>query len=640
MDGLARLSPYTATQKRINGLMIGLFVVASLVIALSGVLPERAQHAEAVARAEDDLGDLARQVTSLAEHRLEQADNMLVGLRQLIEDRATSAQALPVIETLLQGALAQSDLHAVAVIDADGNWRAGFGAHPASFADMAHFRAQSTARDRALVLGNAEIDTATGKWIVPISRRLEDADGNFGGIVAAFFEPNRLLDRARITLGDGRAAALFAYDGGLLLARTPESGTDWNAAFILPTGDAARASAGAMMLRHTSSVDGIARVGTLVQGQRFPVSALVAQVDGAVSAGWWRDALLRMSGQILLAGLFFAGCLAGLARLREQQRVDNDRLARESEYRVLVEGAGDAVLRLRLDGRISFASAISNAVLGHAPDALMGNRLTDLVATENEPAVVAAIQGAASGANTRVSFFLAASNDCVPRRIIATMRLITGSANWSIIAVLRDETEGYRTERALASMAATDALTGLANRRTFMDRLNREWRRASREGQPLSLLFVDADNFKPFNDKYGHVAGDGCLKEIGAVIGGSSRRPGDVVARYGGEEFVLLLPRTDTAGAKHVAEQLRQAISALAIPHAGNPAGVVTASIGVATEIPGRDDSAPEILLANADGALYQAKADGRNAVRVFTPDETTGATGHLSLLTAAAKSA
>jgi diguanylate cyclase (GGDEF)-like protein len=183
---------------------------------------------------------------------------------------------------------------------------------------------------------------------------------------------------------------------------------------------------------------------------------------------------------------------------------------------------------------------------------------------------------------------------------------------------VRDDTEGYLAHKQLESLAATDPLTGLANRRRFSDALDKEWQRAARDGRPLSLLFVDADRFKAFNDTYGHQAGDRCLKAIADTLSGALRRPADLAARYGGEEFVLLLPSTDSAGARHLAEAIRVGVEALAMPRGRTPGdGVLTVSIGVATERPGAQMRKPEGLVAQADHALYAAKAAGRNRVWV-----------------------
>lgn len=171
------------------------------------------------------------------------------------------------------------------------------------------------------------------------------------------------------------------------------------------------------------------------------------------------------------------------------------------------------------------------------------------------------------------------------------------------------------TERQLRELAYVDGLTGVANRRHFDEQLQIEWRRCERSGQPLSLLMIDIDHFKHYNDQYGHQQGDGCLQAVAGALRTVLGRAHDLVARYGGEEFVCLLPEVDAAGALSVAESLRTAVQALQLPHASSPvAGVVTVSIGAASGVP-REDGKPADLLARADASLYRAKSEGRNRV-------------------------
>jgi diguanylate cyclase (GGDEF)-like protein len=168
---------------------------------------------------------------------------------------------------------------------------------------------------------------------------------------------------------------------------------------------------------------------------------------------------------------------------------------------------------------------------------------------------------------------------------------------------------------ALRMLASLDGLTGVPNRRIFDERLDAEWRACRRSGSPLSLLMVDVDHFKLYNDHYGHLDGDQCLKAVASALASSVERGRDMLARFGGEEFVCLLPDTDLEGAKHIAEKLRQAVEGLAIPHVeSKTAATVTVSLGVATTAQ-CDALEPPDLLKVADEQLYLAKQSGRNRV-------------------------
>ncbi|EOA03593.1 MULTISPECIES: sensor domain-containing diguanylate cyclase [Herbaspirillum] len=171
-----------------------------------------------------------------------------------------------------------------------------------------------------------------------------------------------------------------------------------------------------------------------------------------------------------------------------------------------------------------------------------------------------------------------------------------------------------RANRKLEALSATDGLTGVANRRRFDEVLVNELRRSVRSGHPLALLMLDVDYFKKYNDRYGHVAGDECLRIVARVLQKSSRRATDLVARYGGEEFSVIIAESDTAHALQQAENICQAIFELKLPHADSPSGYITASIGVAA-LQADDSTTAEQVVRIADQALYHAKYQGRNRV-------------------------
>lgn len=187
-----------------------------------------------------------------------------------------------------------------------------------------------------------------------------------------------------------------------------------------------------------------------------------------------------------------------------------------------------------------------------------------------------------------------------------------------VVETLRDITVQHEAQQSLKALASLDGLTGLANRRTFDQTLERECRRARRTGQPLSLLMIDIDHFKLLNDHLGHQAGDDCLKRIASILGGELLRPGDFAARYGGEEFVVILPITPIDGAEVVAARLIAAVDGLAIPNPKSPFGSVTLSVGLAS-INENKDICPDDLVRIADQALYRAKNEGRNRIASAT---------------------
>ncbi|MDA3902990.1 MAG: sensor domain-containing diguanylate cyclase [Desulfuromusa sp.] len=203
---------------------------------------------------------------------------------------------------------------------------------------------------------------------------------------------------------------------------------------------------------------------------------------------------------------------------------------------------------------------------------------------------------------------------------VAPLTTIVGSAG--IVSQFKNITDRKLAEQKLAElndtlkqMALIDGLTQIANRRRFDEILAQEWKRLSRDNNPLSLLIADIDFFKKYNDHYGHQAGDDCLRQVGQALASTVLRPADLVARYGGEEFAVILPETNMDGALQVGARVLELIAALAVEHLHSDISeVVTISVGAATLVPSQDQS-PAALIALADKALYESKHHGRNRV-------------------------
>lgn len=221
-------------------------------------------------------------------------------------------------------------------------------------------------------------------------------------------------------------------------------------------------------------------------------------------------------------------------------------------------------------------------------------------------------RGIAAGGDDYV--FKPVSEVVLTAKIRAMQRIIQMRTSLVVLARRLDT-----ANRELRRLSSVDGLTGIANRRHFDESLEREWRRTNRTGSDLGLLLCDVDLFKRFNDRFGHQAGDDCLRLVARGLADTLDRGGDLAARYGGEEFAVILPDTSLGGAIFVAERLRQAVAALRIAHPDSPHGVVTLSIGAAS-IPASRDTPCQHLLRQADEALYRAKHAGRNRVQHQAP--------------------
>ena len=294
----------------------------------------------------------------------------------------------------------------------------------------------------------------------------------------------------------------------------------------------------------------------------------------------------------------------------------------DTDFQFLAENSVDIICRARLDYSLEYVSPSCLHILGWTQEEMMQAPPLGMMLPEDAPAIEEAIaRAAALGVNYGTLRLRMRKKDGSAVWMEVTSRQVlhpvTGEVK-EFVTVLRDISERKQFEEALAAQAHTDVLTGLANRRSFDETLEREWKRTLREGSQLSLLLIDIDNFKSLNDRYGHQVGDDYLRAISAALG-SAARAFDTVARYGGEEIAVILPAADNQAAVMAAERFRDAIEALRLTHEENPegGGRVTVSIGAATALAreGGTIRMPESLLLAADHALYKAKQGGRNRV-------------------------
>ena len=304
------------------------------------------------------------------------------------------------------------------------------------------------------------------------------------------------------------------------------------------------------------------------------------------------------------------------------------------DFKVLVDNSVDVICCSGLDRVARYISPSCFKLFGWTPEELIGKGPEVYILAEDLRVLDdAGVRIVAAEDQIDVSTFRIQRKDGSIAWVEATVRLVhdsvTGDPKEHVI-IMRDITERKGLEEKLSALAHTDGLTGLLNRRSFDQALAREWKRAVRHGSQISLLFLDLDHFKRFNDRYGHQAGDDCLRAVAEAVSDAVRAT-DRVARYGGEEISVILPSTSAAGAVEVAEKVRSVVEALRLSHEGNPEGAdwVTVSVGVATAVARRGETVegmPESLLEAADSAMYRAKNEGRN--RVVTAAAIVPATG------------
>jgi two-component system cell cycle response regulator len=310
------------------------------------------------------------------------------------------------------------------------------------------------------------------------------------------------------------------------------------------------------------------------------------------------------------------------ARVRTQLQIRSRSETQEEQaerLRTIVNNMAEGLLIIEADGRIQFTNPACDKYLGYQENELAGRAIADLL----NPLVAqeyldyferyAATPETAHSHGTREVIIRHRNGSSVCMDLTLTPMYLRQPL---FIGLLHDITHHKQSEDALQRAAMVDPLTKIANRRHFDAFLEKEWQRAMRSGLPLSLVVLDVDHFKLYNDTLGHPAGDACLQQVAQAIAAHAMRPTDLAARYGGEEFVLLFAETEADAAHRLAESIRADIEALQIPHPRSTTSAwLTVSIGVATILPRQLDNT-ELLFVAADRAMYVAKEGGRNQVQ------------------------
>jgi diguanylate cyclase (GGDEF)-like protein/PAS domain S-box-containing protein len=371
---------------------------------------------------------------------------------------------------------------------------------------------------------------------------------------------------------------------------------------------------------YRSPIDQTDRAGGFFQSGRTGIVVLASAAEREVFEAWVDAARARW----IYAAVLLAVTLLAAIHWRRQtwlrRRSDALLAAREAEFRLLAESSSDVISRFDENGVREYVSPSSTEILGLTPEQLVGRSVYGGMDDETAAQVRQAAERIRAGSTQEkfVTRHVKPSGEEVwLETALSKLPETRDQPATRVVAITRDVSRHKRMQDELDTLAHTDELTRLANRRFFNQRFEDLMQRARRMPSPLTLLMIDADRFKLFNDSYGHAAGDDCLRQIAGVVRDCVRRPGDVAARYGGEELSVLLADTDAAQASAVAEAIRAKVEALGLPHGANaPMDHVTVSIGAASFDP---QIAPamtaQALFAQADDALYRAKASGRNRV-------------------------
>lgn len=603
------------------GGLVALICVALLTLSS---LREWGLRHETLKAAEVDLANVAQSLVQHADDSFELADSLLIGLVHRLEADGIGPGAVQRLRDdidLRKGTMGR--VRALFVYDAAGRWLATTEpVNPALFnnSDREYFRQHRASPDKGLLIGSPIKSRSGGQWVITASRRFDHPDGSFAGVVLATIDASYFANfYRRFDLGSTGTITLLDKSG-VILARSVDNesavGRDVSATPLFQDMDARRPAG---LYYFTSPFDQTLRLSFYRLSDRFPLLILATDAKDAVLAPWRQEAIIRMA---LVLGLvmLIAGTGVYLVRqLLKGQRVAAVLAAKEADFRLLAEESSDMVMRIGFDERIIYVSPSCVRLLGWVADQLRGTFALAGVNAEDLPHVRETVRALKQGEveESRLVYRTRhrdGNEIWLETALRATRDPETGRVN-GVVAISRDMTAHKDLEQKLATLAIKDGLTGLANRRHFDDMLQQEWRRAERGGTPVSLVMMDVDYFKKFNDQYGHQAGDSCLKAVAKVIAAEARRPGDLAARYGGEEFVLLLPNTDEVGCALVAERIRQSLETLNLSHALNPPTKrVTMSIGGATGWPNAEAQGNHpSLIAAADRALYAAKHAGRD---------------------------
>ena len=597
-------------------------LICVAILGLSAWREWETRNAE-LRNAEIDVANLAHSLIQHADDTFELTDTILVGLVHRLELDGMGPDTIAKLQTYLPTRKSSDRIRGIFVYDETGRWLATtehVDLSKFNNSDREYFRKHRDSPEKGTLIGRPVKSRAGGQWIITASRRIDHPDGSFAGVAlltldvayfAKFYE--------RFDSGPNGSTSLLNNDGIMLARSRDESGAfvgrDLSNAPLFRTWESRPAAA---VYYFKSPLDGVQRLSYYQRSSRYPLMVLASKSQDDVLAPWRRAATARMT---FVLGLVLLIAMIGfylVRQLSQRQRMAQALVTKEANFRLLAEQSSDMVTRIGLDNRLLYVSPACVRITGWSAEDLLDTSALAGIHADDMERVEQAITALKNGEAEEARFvYRQRHRDKGEIWAEAALHVTLASDNGTVdgvVAVVRDITEQKDLQDKLASLATTDGLTGLANRRAFDERLAEEWARARRDGTQLSLLLIDVDHFKKFNDHYGHLAGDGCLRALGRTLSALVKRPADLAARYGGEEFAVLLPNTGPDGCAEVGEAIRHALHELATPHAQNPPSrLVTVSIGAAASLPSQSAMDCSKLVAAADRALYAAKDGGRD---------------------------
>jgi len=570
-----------------------------------------------------DIQNLAHSLAEHASHTIQAVDIAMAGMVDLLKYRDPEPDRFN--KYLAETAKTLPQLRGIGVADAKGNWTySSFPETPRhNVSDRGYFAYHRDTPDNTLRISElmqSRMDDQAS--MIVLSKRITKLDGSFGGVVAAAVDKDYFNGFYRtFQLGPDGGISLIRNDGTLLI-RWPlsDKGTDLSRTDLFSR-HLKLSSVGYYKI--VSPFDGIVKYFGYEETPHYPAVVTVAVSEDALLSEWWKG----LRTDVIVAGVLLCMILmlAALLALQFRFRTKTERALREREahYRLLANNIADIIILIDARSLLRYVSHSVEPVLGLRSKDLVGKSCFDLVHRDDRESVKSATARLNGVNSVSTVVFRHYRGDGTLAWVESKFKLASETddpTRTEFLCVIRDVTERKRMEdeltqlnRRLTQLAATDGLTGLTNRRTFDGFLRREYETCDE----IAVLLFDIDNFKGYNDTYGHQAGDRCLQAVAKAIGDTTASTSGLSARYGGEEFAVVLPNTTEDAALKIAESIRLTVRALGIPNTASSRGYITISVGVAARNRSTLDEAA--LVGEADTALYEAKRLGRNRSIVYS---------------------